>query len=99
MFGWFRAEADRASFSNRLTRDASSDISGESTLTATSRPSRSSFARYTSPIPPAPRGDRISYGPRRVPFLSVTGPGRSVGENAGTPSIAGDSRKLEGAAL
>ena len=30
------------------------------TLTATSRPSRVSRARYTSPIPPAPIGARIS---------------------------------------
>ncbi len=38
---------------------------------ATSRPSFESRARYTSPIPPAPRGDRISYGPRRVPDESA----------------------------
>jgi hypothetical protein len=34
---------------------------------ATSRPSRVSLARYTSPIPPAPRGAIISYGPNLVP--------------------------------
>ena len=34
---------------------------------ATSRFNRVSRARYTSPIPPAPRGAMISYGPRRVP--------------------------------
>ena len=27
------------------------------------------FARYTSPIPPLPSSDRISYGPSRVPAL------------------------------
>ncbi len=37
------------------------------TLIATSRFSRGSFARYTSPIPPAPTVERISYGPSRVP--------------------------------
>ena len=36
------------------------------TLTATSRPSRVSRARYTSPIPPAPTRSRISYGPNRT---------------------------------
>ena len=36
------------------------------TLMATSRPSRVSRARYTSPIPPAP-SPRISYAPSRVP--------------------------------
>ncbi len=40
------------------------------TLIATDRPSRVSFALYTSPIPPAPSGERISYGPRRVPGAS-----------------------------
>ena len=33
---------------------------GGSTLIATSRPSRVSRARYTSPMPPAPSGERIS---------------------------------------
>src|SRR5687768_5311790 len=42
-----------------------------STLTATSRPSRTSCARYTSPIPPAPRGPRITYGPSVVPSSSA----------------------------
>src|SRR5262249_8744264 len=37
------------------------------TLTATSRCSRESWARYTSPIPPVPRGPRMTYGPRCVP--------------------------------
>ena len=36
-------------------------------LIATVRSSRVSRALYTSPMPPAPRGERISYGPRRVP--------------------------------
>jgi hypothetical protein len=40
-------------------------------LTATSRPSRESRARYTSPIPPAPREERISYGSSFVPGVSV----------------------------
>jgi hypothetical protein len=36
-------------------------------LMATSRESRVSFARYTSPIPPAPSEATISYGPSLVP--------------------------------
>ena len=40
---------------------------------ATSRSSRVSRARYTSPIPPAPRAERISNGPRRVPEVRATG--------------------------
>ena len=38
-----------------------------STLMATSRPSRASRARNTSPMPPAPIGATISYGPSRAP--------------------------------
>src|SRR5206468_5667966 len=38
-----------------------------------SRPSRSSWARNTSPMPPAPRSERISYGPTRVPGLMAMG--------------------------
>src|SRR6185436_17388208 len=52
---------------------------------ATSRPSRVSRARYTSPMPPAPRGATISYGPSRVPGVrlmerSRLGPRRRCGE-------------------
>src|SRR5579859_7909192 len=36
-------------------------------LMATSRESRVSFARYTSPMPPAPSEAMISYGPSLVP--------------------------------
>src|SRR5258705_10087846 len=62
-------------FASRLKR-ARSSVEAEtcwgSTLTATSRPRRVSRARYTSPMPPAPRSARISYGPRRVPGRSAT---------------------------
>lgn len=37
---------------------------------ATVRWSRVSRARYTSPVPPAPSGDWISYGPSFVPVVS-----------------------------
>jgi len=40
---------------------------GASTFTATVRSSFLPRARYTSPIPPAPRGDRISYRPSLLP--------------------------------
>ena len=40
-------------------------------FSATSRPNRASFARYTSPIPPAPSGATISYGPSFVPAFST----------------------------
>src|SRR2546428_13380311 len=36
---------------------------------ATDRSSRVSRAFHTSPIPPAPSGERTSYGPRREPAL------------------------------
>ena len=40
-------------------------------MTATSRFSFVSVARYTSPIPPTPIWAAISYGPRRVPGESA----------------------------
>jgi hypothetical protein len=40
---------------------------------ATVRSSRVSRARYTSPIPPAPSGARISYGPSLVAGASGIG--------------------------
>ena len=54
------AEAARASRSKRLRRSSLAANSGRRRLTATSRPSRASRARYTSPMPPAPSGPRIS---------------------------------------
>ena len=54
--GWLRAEAARASCSNRRIRAWSDATSPDSTLIATLRPSFASWARYTSPIPPAPSG-------------------------------------------
>src|SRR5579864_692199 len=61
MLGWFSAAMARASRSNRSVNCCAE------TLIATSRPSRVSRARYTSPMPPAPMSARISYGPSLVP--------------------------------
>jgi len=41
-------------------------LDGLAIFKATIRPSRVSRALYTSPMPPVPRGARISYGPKRV---------------------------------
>ncbi len=60
MCGWLRLDIVRASASNRARASTFSERSGDSTLTATSRPRRVSRARYTSPMPPAPRGARIA---------------------------------------
>src|SRR6266542_7147144 len=73
MCGSDRAEAERASCSKRRSRSGSWENSSGSTLTATSRPSRVSRALYTSPMPPDPRGEITSYGPRRAPAASVIG--------------------------
>src|SRR6266850_7113400 len=51
----------------RATRSASVANSGGRSFNATSRPSLVSRARYTSPMPPAPSGATISYGPSFVP--------------------------------
>ncbi len=55
MLGWFKAEADRACFSKRLSLEGSEATSAGRTLIATSRPRRVSRAFQTPPIPPAPR--------------------------------------------
>ena len=54
MPGWSRAASALASRWKRSIRSASAVTSAGSTLSATSRPSLVSVARYTSPIPPAP---------------------------------------------
>src|SRR3954466_15323355 len=53
---------------------------GRRTLIATSRSSRVSRALYTSPVPPAPRGAVIRYGPRRVPIAGATGRRNHIGK-------------------
>src|SRR5689334_17416119 len=73
MFGWFNDARTSASRLKRAIRAASlAKVSGNS-LMATSRFSLVSRARYTSPIPPAPSADRISYGPICEPAASDIG--------------------------
>src|ERR1700734_3584746 len=71
MFGWFSAEVARASRRNLSMACAPGNDSLGRSFSATSRPNRASFARYTSPIPPAPSGATISYGPSFVPAFST----------------------------
>src|SRR4051794_26818391 len=61
MLGWLRAAIARASRSKRV-ENCSCEL-----LIATMRSTRVSRAFHTSPMPPAPRGDMISYGPKRIP--------------------------------
>ena len=58
--GGAQQKDDRRVRSPNASRSESAEKDGGRTLIATSRPSRGSFARYTSPIPPAPIGARIS---------------------------------------
>src|SRR5262245_24565308 len=71
MPGWFRPPAAWASFSKRRRRSGSCEKDSGRTLIATSRFRRSSRARYTSPIPPAPMCETVSYGPNRVPAAII----------------------------
>ena len=68
-----------------LARSASAANASGRILMATSRSSRVSRARYTSPIPPAPRAERISNGPSRVPEARATGALRII-RGAESPS-------------
>src|SRR5262245_13542353 len=56
-----------ASRSKRWRDSGDADKCAGRTLTATVRSRRVSRALYTSPMPPAPIGDRTSYGPSREP--------------------------------
>jgi hypothetical protein len=67
MCGCDNLEIALASRSSRCRRTGSEDKLAGSTLIATSRSRRVSRARYTSPMPPAPSGETISYGPSLVP--------------------------------
>src|SRR6516162_5053714 len=75
MLGWLSVATDLASRSKRAIASRSPTRCSGRTLIATSRSRRQCLARYTSPIPPAPRVDRISYGPSFAPGSSVTLPG------------------------
>src|ERR1051325_6519734 len=61
ILGWLSADMARASRSKRSLN------SREETLMATGRPRRVSVPRYTSPMPPLPIRDAISYGPSLSP--------------------------------
>src|SRR5262245_18033627 len=89
MRGWLSDASTCASRVKRAKRSGSRANWVGRTLTATSRCSLVSRARYTSPIPPAPMGARISYEPRRVPA------GKAMrGEDA--PIVAGCARCRRG---
>src|ERR671924_2367949 len=63
----------RASRSKRSFRLGLDTKWPDSTLMATSRPSRVSRARYTSPMPPAPTCATTSYGPSLAPMAITSG--------------------------
>src|SRR3954470_16469540 len=71
--------------SNRLRKCASLVRAAGRTLIATVRSRRVSRALQTSPIPPAPRGETISYGPRRVPDFTDIRIGKVYGAVPGAP--------------
>ena len=98
MCGWFSDASTSASRWKRASRSGSVASDVGRILTATWRLSRVSVARYTSPMPPAPSGETISYGPRRVPGVRLTtkpaglyGRARRPG---GPPAAVGDGDSL-----
>src|SRR5687767_2539442 len=78
MFEWLRAASVCASRVKRAIRSGSAVRASGRTLSATSRFSLASRARYTSPMPPAPSSDRISKLPNRVPGDSAMKRGDST---------------------
>src|SRR5450432_1386744 len=99
MCGWLRLETARASRSRRWRSSECPANSDGSTFMATLRFRRVSRALYTSPIPPAPIGARISYGPSRIPvesdirlqvyLASGDGGGRPSGRKRRKPKLQG----------
>src|SRR5580693_71690 len=81
ILAWFRAEIVRASRSKRSRSSGRPENLSGKILTATSRPRRVSRARNTSPMPPAPSGDRISYGPSFEPAVRLMGAGIIASES------------------
>src|ERR1700730_11150008 len=77
----------RASRSKRSLASALSERCVGRILIATVRSRRVSRARYTSPIPPAPSGATIWYGPSLVPWARVIGgQNYNLREHRTTPS-------------
>src|SRR5205814_179388 len=68
---------------------------------ATARPRRESRARKTSPIPPAPMRETISYGPSLLPGAIGTGEILTLSEAKGQPrrSYESDSGTSRGASV
>jgi hypothetical protein len=79
MCGSSTAAADLDSAMNRRRNSSSAASPGASTFSATSRPSRSSRARYTTAIPPAP-----TCASSRYPATSAPAP--NPASNAGKSS-------------
>src|SRR5262245_31281858 len=80
MFGCESVASILASRANRSSAFSSPSRRVGSTLTATSRSSWWCRARYTSPMPPAPSGARISYAPIRLPVARAMGTADSNAE-------------------
>ena len=87
MFGWLSEATTCASRWKRATRSGSLVNRSGRILSATSRCSLASRARYTSPMPPAPRLPITSYDPSRAPAFSSIRSHRPRG--AGAASTAG----------
>ena len=89
--GWTSAAADRASRRNRARRCGSDRFVSRSTFNATGRPSCSSSARYTIPIPARPSSPRTTNRPSRLPLTRAA----SGASTIDPPSMRAISRSSE----
>ena len=71
MAGWLSRDSDSASRRKRRRAASSASRPGPSTLMATSRSSRESWARQASPIPPAPIRPSTRYRPSSRSIRSI----------------------------
>src|SRR5438067_12454952 len=94
MFGWDSLAAARASRRTRPRMSGSRAMSALSNLTATGRPSTSSYPRQTTDIPPAPSRSTSRYRPASVSTTPF-----SVHHARHAVPLAGVKREMTGHSL
>src|SRR5256714_11164637 len=94
MLGWDNRAAARASRRTRPRRSGSRARSALSNLTATGRPSTSSYPRQTTDIPPAPSRSTSRYRPASVSTTPTSVPHAGNGVVSGQPEPVKESAQF-----
>src|SRR2546421_1548500 len=94
MLGWDNRAAARASRRTRPRRSGSRARSALSNLTATGRPSTSSYPRQTTDIPPAPSRSTSRYRPASVSTTPFSVPYVSNGVVSAQPELVKETAQF-----